>query len=430
MTFEDFKLDETLMEGLYSMGYKQPTPIQEQAIPAILNNKDLIACAQTGTGKTAAYLLPVIHHILQAPTRHLNTLIIAPTRELVLQIDQQIDGLGYFCSVGSIAIYGGNDGIAWSTQKHALENGVDIVCATPGRLIALLQSGDINFTHLQHLVLDEADRMLDMGFFEDIVTIISYLPKQRQTIMFSATMPPKIRQLANQVAKNPEQINIAISKPAAGIIQQAYSVYDAQKPALLQQILTNPDYLSVIIFSSTKENVKLLERELKKVDPSVKAFHSDLEQPEREEIMREFKARKLRVLIGTDILSRGIDVEGISLVVNYDAPGDPEDYIHRIGRTARASRAGVAITFINQRDQLKFSRIEDLMGIEVEKVPVPAELGEAPAYDPQATRRDHHKPGGRQGSGSGKGRGKPSGHRGSSGKPPRRPGKQSSGSGR
>lgn len=374
------------MEGLYSMGYKQPTPIQQQAIPVILQNKDLIACAQTGTGKTAAYLLPIIHHILEAETRHLNTLIIAPTRELVLQIDQQIDGMGYFCSVGSIAIYGGNDGITWAKQQHALESGADIVCATPGRLIALLQSGNIKFDHLQHLVLDEADRMMDMGFIDDIKTIISYLPKNRQTIMFSATMPPKIRALAQEISNNPEQINIAISKPAAGIVQQAYVLYDNQKEPLIREILKNEDYQSVIIFSSTKENVKALEKVLRQLG-SVKAFSSDLEQTEREEIMRDFKAKRLRILIGTDILSRGIDVEGISLVVNYDAPPDPEDYIHRIGRTARASKAGVAITFINQRDQVKFSHIEALMGIEVPKLPLPDALGKGPEYNPEANKK-------------------------------------------
>lgn len=394
MTFDDFKFDPQLLEGLYSMGYKTPTPIQQQAIPVILDNKDLIACAQTGTGKTAAYLLPIIHHILQAETRHLNTLIIAPTRELVLQIDQQIDGMGYFCGVGSIAIYGGNDGMTWEKQKHALREGVDIICATPGRLIALLQNGDINFDHLQHLVLDEADRMLDMGFFDDIQSIINYLPKVRQTIMFSATMPPKMRQLAGQIAKDPESVNIAISKPAAGIVQQAYVVYDAQKEALLKGILSNEDYQSVIIFSSTKDNVKLLEKHLRKTYPSLKAFHSDLEQAEREDIMREFKGKRLRILIGTDILSRGIDVEGISLVVNYDAPPDPEDYIHRIGRTARASRAGVAITFVNQRDQMKLSRIEALMGLEVPKMELPAELGPGPAYDPEANKKLGMRPGG------------------------------------
>jgi len=379
------------MEGLYSMGYKQPTPIQEQAIPVILNNKDLIACAQTGTGKTAAYLLPIIQHILKSPTRHLNALIIAPTRELVLQIDQQIDGMGYFCSVGSLAIYGGNDGITWEKQRHALEEGADIICATPGRLIALLQSNQINFEHLQHLVLDEADRMMDMGFIDDLKTIIKYLPKNRQTIMFSATMPPKIRALAKEIANDPEQINIAISKPAAGIVQQAYIVYDNQKEALIKKIIKNEDYQSMIIFSSTKENVKALEKTLKAIDSSVKAFHSDLEQAEREEIMRDFKGKRIRVLIGTDILSRGIDVEDISLIVNYDAPPDPEDYIHRIGRTARASKTGVAITFVNQRDQMKFFQIEALMGIEVPKMPLPPELGVGPEYNPEANKNQFNK---------------------------------------
>ncbi|MBI2722661.1 MAG: DEAD/DEAH box helicase [Bacteroidetes bacterium] len=405
MTFDDFKFDESLLEGLYSMGYKQPTPIQEQAIPVILNNKDLIACAQTGTGKTAAYLLPIIHHILKAPTRHLNTLIIAPTRELVLQIDQQIDGMGYFCSVGSIAIYGGNDGITWEKQRHALEEGVDIVCATPGRLIALLQSGKMNFEHLQHLVLDEADRMMDMGFIDDLKTIINYLPKNRQTIMFSATMPPKIRSLANEISNNPEQINIAISKPAAGIVQQAYVVHDHQKEALIKGILKNEDYQSVIIFSSTKENVKALEKVLRPLG-SVKAFSSDLEQAEREEIMRDFKGKRLRILIGTDILSRGIDVDGISLVVNYDAPPDPEDYIHRIGRTARASKAGVAITFINERDQMKFFHIEALMGIEVPKMPIPPELGPGPEYNPEANKKKAFSRHGPSKGGGGKGKSK------------------------
>lgn len=387
MTFNDFNFEPELVDGLQSMGYKQPTPIQQQAIPVILDNKDIVACAQTGTGKTAAFLLPVIQHILKAETRHLNTLIITPTRELALQIDQQVDGLGYFCGVGSIAIYGGNDGIAWTNQKHSLEQGVDIVIATPGRLKALLQSGDINFEHLQHLVLDEADRMLDMGFIDDIKQIITYLPKKRQTILFSATMPPKMRILANQILNDPQSINIAISKPAEGILQQAYVVYDAQKEPILKEILKNQDYQSIIIFSSTKENVKRLEKSLQKIEPSLKAFHSDLEQAEREEIMRDFKSRRLRILIGTDILSRGIDVDGINLIVNYDAPPDPEDYIHRIGRTARASRQGVAITFINERDQQRFGQIEALMGIEVPKLPVPESLGPVPKYDPDAKKK-------------------------------------------
>lgn len=385
--FTDYQFNADLMEGLLSMGYKQPTPIQEQAIPVILNKQDVIACAQTGTGKTAAFLLPIIHNILSSENRHLNTLIIAPTRELVLQIDQQIDGLAYFAGVSSIAVYGGNDGITWTNQKNALENGAEIVCATPGRLMALLQNGDIDFSGLQHLVLDEADRMLDMGFFDDIKSIIKHLPVKRQTILFSATMPPKMRQLAQQITNEPVSINIAISKPAAGIKQLAYNVFNEQKDKLLDEILSNSEYQSVIIFSSTKDKVKDLERSFLRNKFNAKAFHSDLEQSEREAIMREFKSRRLRILIGTDILSRGIDVDGISLVVNYDVPPDPEDYIHRIGRTARAEKTGVAITFINPKDQLRFLTIENLMGIEVEKPVINESYGPVPTYNAEEIKK-------------------------------------------
>lgn len=382
LTFDDFNLDESINEGLYSMGYKQPTPIQQQAIPLILQNEDLIACAQTGTGKTAAYILPILHKILQAKERGLNTLVIAPTRELAVQIDQQIEGFSYFVNISSIAVYGGGDGVTWEIQKKALMQGADIVIATPGRLIAQLGSGAIKFDKLQHLILDEADRMLDMGFHDDIVRIISHLPKERQTLLFSATMPPKIRELAKRILHDPKEVTIAVSKPAEGINQQAYSVYDTQKEKLLEGILENDAYQSIIIFASTKENVKKLGLLLRKKGLSVKAFHSDLEQVEREMIMNEFKSRKLRILVGTDILSRGIDVEGVSLVVNYDSPPDPEDYVHRIGRTARAATQGTAITFINPKDQRKFARIEKLIEKEVPKIPLPEALGEGPAYDP------------------------------------------------
>lgn len=364
------------------MGYKQPTPIQQQAIPLILQNEDLIACAQTGTGKTAAYILPIIHKITQSTERGLNTLVIAPTRELAVQIDQQIEGFSYFVNVSSIAVYGGGDGVTWEIQKKALMQGADIVIATPGRLIAQLGSGAIKFDKLKHLILDEADRMLDMGFHDDIVRIISHLPKERQTLLFSATMPPKIRELAKRILQNPKEVTIAVSKPAEGINQQAYSVYDTQKEKLLEGILENDAYQSIIIFASTKENVKKLGHLLRKKGLSVKAFHSDLEQMEREMIMNEFKSRKLRILVGTDILSRGIDVEGVSLVVNYDSPPDPEDYVHRIGRTARAATQGTAITFINPKDQRKFARIEKLIEKEVPKIPLPEGLGEGPVYDP------------------------------------------------
>jgi ATP-dependent RNA helicase RhlE len=386
LTFQDFNFDEKLLDGLYAMGYDKPTPIQAEAIPLILQNEDLIACAQTGTGKTAAFLLPILNKIIALPAqqRRLNTLVIAPTRELATQIDQQVEGLGYFTGVSSISIYGGGDGSAWNQQRKALEEGAEIVIATPGRLIALLQMGQIKFDSLQHLVLDEADRMLDMGFYDDIVKIISYLPKKRQTILFSATMPPKIRTLANTILQSPKQVSIAISKPSEGILQQAYLAYDTQKIKLLSQILKDDKYTSVIIFASTKESVKKLDQDLRRIGLNNKAFHSDLEQKEREDILREFKNKALRILIGTDILSRGIDVEGISLVVNFNTPHDPEDYIHRIGRTARAETTGTAITFINDKDQRKFAAIEALIGREIPKLPLPSFLGEGPIYDPSA----------------------------------------------
>jgi ATP-dependent RNA helicase RhlE len=392
LTFNDFNFDQSLIDGLQSMGYKLPTPIQQQAMPVIQAGKDLIACAQTGTGKTAAFVLPILDKIIKTKKGGINTLIIAPTRELVLQIDQQIEGMAYFCGVSSMGIYGGNDGIAWGRQASALREGVDIVIATPGRLIALLQSGDVKFDTIEHLILDEADRMLDMGFADDIKTILNYVPTKRQTIMFSATMAPKIRVLAAQLLQNHESINIAISKPAAGIVQQAYVVYDNQKEKLLKEILKNEGFSSVIIFSSTKEKVKELAQTFTNLKYSVKGFSSDLDQMEREAIMRDFKAKKVRILIGTDILSRGIDVIGISLVVNFDAPPDPEDYIHRIGRTARAERAGVAITFINEKDQPRFAQIEALMGIDVPKMPIPAEFGAGPEYNPDAAKKKFDKP--------------------------------------
>jgi ATP-dependent RNA helicase RhlE len=392
LTFNDFNFDESLLDGLHSMGYKAPTPIQQQAIPVIQQGKDLIACAQTGTGKTAAFVLPILDSIIKTKKGGINTLIIAPTRELVLQIDQQIEGMAYFCGASSIGIYGGNDGVTWERQAKALREGVDIVIATPGRLIALLQGGDVKFDTIEHLILDEADRMLDMGFSDDIKTILKYVPEKRQTIMFSATMAPKIRTLAAQLLKEHESINIAISKPAAGIVQQAYIVYDNQKEKILHEILKNEDYKSIIIFASTKEKVKDLALSFKAKNYSSKGFSSDLDQSEREEIMRDFKNRRLRILIGTDILSRGIDVDGISLVVNFDAPPDPEDYIHRIGRTARAEKAGVAITFINEKDQPRFAQIEALMGMDVTKMEIPAAFGKGPEYNPEANKKKFDKP--------------------------------------
>ncbi|MGZ3871478.1 MAG: DEAD/DEAH box helicase [Mucilaginibacter sp.] len=374
MTFQDFNFNEHLLEGVLSMGYTTPTPIQEMAIPIILNGRDIIACAQTGTGKTGAYLLPVLDHISKTKKHQISTLILAPTRELAQQIDQQVEGLAYFTGVSSIAVFGGGDGSAYEQQRRGIQNNVNIIIATPGRLIAHLTSGVLKLNHLTHLVLDEADRMLDMGFSDDIMKIISYLPKERQTLLFSATMPGRIRSLAKSVLNNPEQINIALSQPAVGIDQQIYRVHDQQKTPLLRMLLKNGSYASTIIFASRKEIVKSLAKELKAAHVKVSAFHSDLEQREREEILLSFKNKQLPVIIGTDALSRGIDVEGIDLVINYDVPGDPEDYIHRIGRTARAETTGTAITFVNHRDERKLKSIEQLIDKPIRLIDVPDEL--------------------------------------------------------
>ena len=405
MNFSDFNFNETLLDGLDAMGFEKATPIQEQSIPIVLANKDLIACAQTGTGKTAAYLLPIMNKIKEEGNGKLNTLIIAPTRELAQQIDQQVEGLAYFTGITSIPVYGGGDGNIFAQQQKAMREGADIVIATPGRLIAMLtSSGSVDMSSIKHLVLDEADRMLDMGFFDDIVRIINYLPADRQTLLFSATMPPKIRLLANKILKNPEQINIAISKPAEGILQQAYMAYDTQKIALVKSVLKEHNTGSIIMFAGTKDKVKDLDRELNRAGISIKAFHSDLEQSEREDIMRQFRNRDIRILIGTDILSRGIDVDGISLVINYDVPPDPEDYVHRIGRTARAETTGTAITFITPKDARRFFDIESLIGYDIVKLPLPEGLGEAPLYQPEVRiKSDFKKPSFRKKSGFHKG---------------------------
>jgi ATP-dependent RNA helicase RhlE len=385
LKFSDFNFEPSLQEGLDSMGFESPTPIQEQAIPIILSNKDLIACAQTGTGKTAAFVLPILNKLAKEDTHSTNTLIIVPTRELALQIDQALQGFSYFTSVSSIAIYGGSDGSVFETEKRALTQGANVIIATPGRFMAHLNMGYVKLDDLKHLILDEADRMLDMGFVDDIIKISTYLPKKRQTLMFSATMPPKIRSLATKLLNEPEQISIAISKPAAGVIQGAYLVYDTQKNNLIKALLHGKEesLSSVIIFLSTKQKVKELDRDLQKAGIKAKAIHSDLEQNEREEVLRNFRSKQTRILVATDILSRGIDIEDINLVINYDVPGDAEDYIHRIGRTARASSTGVALTFINEWDQQKFFQIETLIGAEVKKLPLPEHLGQGPAYTPE-----------------------------------------------
>jgi superfamily II DNA/RNA helicase len=382
LTFQDFNFNEHLTEGILSMGYNTPTLIQEMAIPVILEGKDLIACAQTGTGKTASYLLPILHKISQSGHEHrTTTLILAPTRELAQQIDQQVEGLAYFTGLSSIAVYGGGDGIVYEQQRRGIQNKVDILIATPGRLIAHLTSGVLKLDQVKYLILDEADRMLDMGFMGDIMRIIRDIPAERQTLLFSATMPGPIRKLANSILKHPEQINLATSQPAEGINQQIYKVHEDQKAKLVTMLLKNNNYISTIIFANTKDKVKQLYRELRAAHIKVSAFHSDFEQNEREKILLDFKNRQLPVIIGTDALSRGIDVEGIDLVINYDVPSDPEDYIHRIGRTARAETTGTAITLVNGRDIRKLKNIEQLIGKTVTENALPPELGEAPVHE-------------------------------------------------
>ncbi len=391
MDFKDFNFNPELLEGLLAMGFKNATPIQQQAIPLILAKKDLIACAQTGTGKTGAYLLPIMHMLTENHDRHNTTLILAPTRELAQQIDLQVEALSYFTNISSLTVYGGGDGIAYEQQKRSMREGVDIIIATPGRLIAHLSSGVLKMDQLHYLVLDEADRMLDMGFYDDIMKIVGYLPKTRQTVMFSATMPPKIRTLASKLLNEPESINIAISKPAEGIDQQVYLIHDEQKVPLLTTVLQSATYKRIIVFAGRKEKVKELGKVFKKLGLKVAAFHSDLEQKERENLMLDFKNSKIDVLVGTDVLSRGIDVTGIDLVINYDAPQDPEDYIHRIGRTARAATKGTAITLVNPKDKRRLANIEKLIERQIDRIPLPESLGEAPKDEPVSTEKKPFK---------------------------------------
>ncbi len=391
MKFTELDLHPSLQESISAMGFVKATPIQEQTLPAILAEKDLIACAQTGTGKTAAYIIPVLNKLAQNPTKDIDTLIIVPTRELALQIDQQFEGFSYFLDVSSVPIYGGGDGDTWSSQKNALIKGANIVIATPGRLIAHMNFGYVKFDHLKHLILDEADRMLDMGFYEDIEKIIKELPKNRQTLMFSATMPEKIRVLAKKILSEPEEVNLAISKPAENILQAAYLVYDNHKIELIKKLLEGKDLKSILIFSATKKNVKSIRSELARNGFNVEEIHSDLEQKQREQVMLDFKNRKIQILTATDILARGIDIEEIDLVINFDVPGDAEDYVHRVGRTARAKSSGVAITFINDSEQEKFKRIEDFIGIKLIKLPTPVEIGESPQYNPRLKKTKKRK---------------------------------------
>lgn len=394
MTFEELQLNDQLIESISYMGFEKATPIQEQAIPLIMEGSDMIACAQTGTGKTAAFILPVLHKLIEGESSgKISTVVICPTRELAIQIDQQIQGFTYFTSIESIAIYGGGDGEDWVEEKRAIQKGVDIIVATPGKFIAHLNMGYMDLSAVKYAILDEADRMLDIGFHDDIVKIFKHISDQRQTLMFSATMPPKIRQLASQILKDPKEVSIAISKPAEGVLQAAYLCYDTNKAAFIKHLIEDkPSCKSIIIFTSTKKEVSELVRTLRNKNYKVEGISSDLEQSEREEALRRFRSRETRVVVATDVLSRGIDIKDINLVINYSVPGDAEDYVHRIGRTARADTTGIAVTLINPDDQYKFLRIERLMEREVMKLPIPETIGESPAWSPT--------------SGGGKGKGK------------------------
>lgn len=408
--FRELGLHDALVEGVEAMGFRTATPIQKQAIPAALQGRDLIGCAQTGTGKTAAYLLPVLDVITNYAPREagsIRALIIVPTRELALQIDQQLQGMAYYTPVTSLPVYGGSDASSFDQQKQALTGGTEIIIATPGKLLSHLNLGYVPVKGLELLVLDEADRMLDMGFIDDINRIIGFLPKERQTLMFSATMAPEIRALARNVLHDPVEITIALSKPAEGVDQRAYVTYEAQKAPVLEHLLRTSEATSIIVFGGKKVEVRNLARHLKRKGFDTEAMHSDLEQSEREEVMLAFRNRRLRILVATNVVSRGIDIDDIDIVVNYDVPRDPEDYVHRVGRTARAARKGMAVTFITPMDMRDFARIEQLIGYEVPKASLPDGMGEGPRYDPRAARAKgprQHGDGGRGPRGRGRGR--------------------------
>lgn len=407
MRFDELELSDDVLDALDAMRFGDCTPIQEQAIPKIFSGRDLIAVAQTGTGKTAAYLLPVIDMLADEPApQAVSCIVMAPTRELAQQIDRQLQGFAYFMPVSGMAIYGGTDGETYARERRSLKLGADVVIATPGRLIAHLSMGGVDLSKVSFFILDEADRMLDMGFHDDIMQIVSHLPKERQTLLFSATMPPKIQQLAAKLLNDPAEVKIAVSKPAEKIQQQAYVCYESQKLPILKRIFKENNPERVIVFSSSKQKVKELTRQLRGNSWKVAEMHSDLEQEKRDETMLDFKAGKVQVIVATDILARGIDVDDIEMVVNYDVPREAEDYVHRIGRTARANRDGRAITFVSPDEVFRMKRIEALLEKEVPKQPLPEDLGEGPAYSagkgrakaarskgkPARGRKDNRKP--------------------------------------
>lgn len=369
MRFDEFDFNYDVLDALDAMRFSECTPIQEQSIPLALEGRDLIAVAQTGTGKTAAYLLPVINRLADGdfPTDAVNCIVMAPTRELAMQIDRQLEGFGYFLNVSSLAIYGGTDGVTFAQQQKSLLLGADIVIATPGRLLAHLQMGKVNLSRVSFFILDEADRMLDMGFYDDIMQVVKHLPHERQTLMFSATMPPKIQQLARTILRNPAEVKIAVSRPADKIHQQVAFCYEPQKAEILKRLLIERQATRVIVFASSKLGVKDLSRQLRKAKLKIGEMHSDLDQSRRDEVMHDFKSGHIDILVATDIVARGIDIDDITMVVNYDVPHDAEDYVHRIGRTARAGAGGEALTFVSDRDRRRWAGIEKFLGKRIER---------------------------------------------------------------
>ena len=405
MRFEETYLNDNILDALYDMRFEECTPIQEKCIPEILDYHDVMGVAQTGTGKTAAYLLPILSMLDEDdyPKDAINCIIMSPTRELAQQIDQAMQGFGYYLDgISSVAVYGGNDGSRYDQEMRSLRMGADVVIATPGRLLSHIRMGNVDLSRVSFFVLDEADRMLDMGFYDDIMTIVKGLPQNRQTIMFSATMPDKIQTLARNILYKPVEVKIAVSKPAEKIKQSAYVCYDTQKLPILRHIFATEEQKRIIIFSGKKERVKEINRELQKMKVNCCSMHSDLTQQERDEVMYLFKSGQKDVLVATDIVARGIDIDDIRMVINYDVPHDAEDYVHRIGRTARADRDGVAITLVNPDDIRRFQQIEHFLEKEVAKTPLPDGLGDAPEYKSPERRKGPRGGGKRRGNRRGK----------------------------
>lgn len=419
MYFTDFDFEDEVLDALDAMRFETCTPIQEQTIQPLMDGRDLIGVAQTGTGKTAAYLLPVLNKLCRGgyPDDAINCVVMAPTRELAQQIDRQLEGFTYFMPISSVAVYGGNDGQRYEQELRGMARGADIIVATPGRLISHINLGNIDLSRVSFFILDEADRMLDMGFYNDIMTIAKQLPKERQTMLFSATMPQEIRKLAANILTDPLQITLSLAKPAEGISQEAYICHEGQKMGIIKSIFENESTERVILFASRKSKVKDISIALKKRGFNVGEMHSDLGQAERDEIMFRYKSRKIDIIVATDILARGIDIDDIRIVINYDVPRDCDDYIHRVGRTARANTKGRAITFVSVEDQQYFKRIEEFMEQEVPKTALPEELGEAPEYAPNSGRSRGGKRGGNRKEQGGRGHGRRDKSRRESGKP-------------